>query len=115
MKGLDPQLQAWGVLLLAGLFEVGFTTFLTLVNQGQRWAWIGFAICITTSFALLHEATKVVPLGVGYAVWTGIGAAGTLAVSVLWFKAPITLTQIGFVLLLIVAIAGLKLTAAPQG
>jgi quaternary ammonium compound-resistance protein SugE len=113
LKALDPQWTAWGVLLLAGLLEVGFTTFLTLVNRGHAWAWVGFGICITASFSLLHEATKVIPLGIGYAVWTGIGAAGTLLVSVLFFKASITTAQIAFVVLLIAAIAGIKLSGAP--
>jgi quaternary ammonium compound-resistance protein SugE len=106
----DPN-TAWAALVLAGLFEVGFTTAMTLSQQGKRWGDLLFLVCITASFALLHYSTKTIPLGIGYAVWTGIGAAGTLAVSTLVFKAPIGTAQIALVLVLIAVVAGLKLTS----
>lgn len=112
MKLFDPQTQAWIVLLLAGLFEVGFTTFMTLQAKGHKWAFAGFLVCVMTSFTLLEQATRTIPIGIGYAVWTGIGAVGTLLVSTLVFRAAITPAQIGFVGLLIFAMIGLKLTGA---
>jgi quaternary ammonium compound-resistance protein SugE len=96
--------------LLAGAFEVGFTTALTLINRGWRWAELIFIVCIIASFGALQQATKVIPIGMGYAVWTGIGAAGTLLVSALVFKVHITPIQYAFIALLIVSILGLKLT-----
>lgn len=103
---------AWGALLLAGLFEVGFTTAMALENQGKRWATVMFYFCIITSFGLLQYAAKTIPLGIAYAVWTGIGAAGTLAVSTLVFRQPLGMIQIGLVALLILIVVGLKLTSS---
>jgi multidrug transporter EmrE-like cation transporter len=104
----------WVYLLIAAVFEVGFTTALTFTGKGKgKWlAELAFLVCIVLSFSFLQQATKTIPIGIAYAVWTGIGAAGTLAVSTLVFKQPITGLQILFVLLLIGAVAGLKLTAA---
>jgi len=102
---------AWGALLLAGLFEVGFTTAMALENEGKRWATVMFYVCIITSFGFLQIAAKTIPLGIAYAVWTGIGAAGTLAVSTLVFRQPVSATQIGLVVALIGVVAGLKLTS----
>lgn len=102
---------AWIYLLVAGLFEVGFTTAMTFAQRGEKWGWPLFAVCITMSFWLLDLATRTIPIGIAYAVWTGIGAAGTLFVSAALLKAPITPAQIGFVALLIASVIGLKLTA----
>ena len=102
---------AWAALLLAGVFEVGFTTAMGLENQGKRWATPMFYVCIVASFGLLQFAAKTIPLGIAYAVWTGIGAAGTLAVSTLVFRQPLSPTQIALVLVLIGVVAGLKVTS----
>lgn len=102
---------AWGALLLAGLFEVGFTTAMALENRGEKWATAMFYACIIASFLFLQFASKTIPLGIAYAVWTGIGAAGTLAVSTLVFRQPISMAQIGLVIVLIGVVAGLKLTS----
>jgi quaternary ammonium compound-resistance protein SugE len=109
---VSPTNAAWGALLLAGLFEVGFTTAMALEAQGKRWATVLFYVCIIASFALLQQAAKAIPLGVAYAVWTGIGAAGTLAVSTLAFRQPISPAQIGLVVVLIGVVAALKLTSS---
>jgi quaternary ammonium compound-resistance protein SugE len=102
----------WAYLLVAGLFEVGFTTAMSYQGRAKWIAEIAFIICIVLSFTFLQMATKTIPVGIAYAVWTGIGAAGTLLISTLVFKQPITGWQIAFVILLIAAVAGLKLTAA---
>lgn len=102
----------WVYLLIAGLFEVGFTTAMTLSGKGKWLAQAAFVVCIILSFTFLQLAIRTIPIGIAYAVWTGIGAAGTLAISTLLFKQPITGLQVFFVLLLIAAVAGLKLTGA---
>jgi quaternary ammonium compound-resistance protein SugE len=112
MKTLDAQTAAWVYILIAGVFEVGFTTAMALVAKGQQWAWWLFAVCAVASFTALQEAIKVIPIGIGYAVWTGIGAAGTLLVSALVFKTPISGTQLALVALLIATVVGLKLTGS---
>ncbi len=100
----------WIYLLIAGVFEVGFTTAMNFTGKGRWLAEAAFLICIVLSFTFLQMATKTIPIGIAYAVWTGIGATGTLIISTLVFKQPITGMQIGFVVLLIAAVAGLKLT-----
>jgi quaternary ammonium compound-resistance protein SugE len=104
--------MAWLILILAGLFEVGFTTCLKLSENFSNLKWsIGFFICITLSFVLLNKATQTIPLGTGYAVWTGIGAAGTVITGILFFKEPSDFWRISFILLLIGSIIGLKLVS----
>lgn len=101
---------AWGLLILAGLLEVAFTTFLRL-SDGFRniWPTLGFFAATVGSFALLAQATRVIPLGVGYAVWVGIGAVGTIIVGRLFFGEALSGAQLALVLLLIGSIVGLRL------
>jgi quaternary ammonium compound-resistance protein SugE len=61
--------------------------------------------------ALLEYASRTIPLGTAYAVWGGIGALGTVIVGILWFGEPGTTIRVLLVLLIVAAIAGLKLTA----
>ncbi len=104
--------MAWIFLILAGLFEVGFTTCLKLSNNFSDWKWsTGFLICATISFSLLAEAVKVIPLGTGYAVWTGIGAFGTALVGIVFFKESADFWRIFFLVMLIGSIIGLKLVS----
>ncbi|MBU6371870.1 MAG: multidrug efflux SMR transporter [Alphaproteobacteria bacterium] len=101
------------MLVCAGFFEVGFTTAMKFASKGVWMAQVLFVACVIASFTLLSEATKTIPIGIGYAVWTGIGAAGTLAVATLYFKEPISPLQIGCVLMIIAAVAGLKFSSQP--
>ena len=92
--------MAWIILIVAGLFEVGFTTCLKLSENFTNLKWAaGFFICIALSFFLLNKATQVIPLGTGYAVWTGIGAAGTVAVGMIFFKEPTDFWRLFFIFL----------------
>ncbi len=101
--------MAWTLLILAGLFEVGFTTCLGLSNNFKNTPWtIGFGVCITLSFWLLQLATKTIPLGTGYAVWTGIGAVGTVIVGIVLFKEPAAFWRLFFIATLVGSIIGLK-------
>ena len=104
--------MAWLILILAGLFEVGFTTCLKLSNNFSNITWsIGFFVCITLSFILLNKATQVIPLGTGYAVWTGIGAVGTVIIGMIYFKEPSDFWRLLFIFLLVGSIIGLKLVS----
>ena len=101
---------AWTLLVVGGLFEVGFTTCLRYVEGFRNIPWtIGFAVCATLSVVLLQMATKVVPMGTAYAVWAGIGALGTVAVGIWGFGEPATAVRLGLLLVLVGAIVGLKL------
>lgn len=102
----------WFILVLAGLFEVGFTTCLgkTKETTGQTstlW-FAGFLLSLAVSMFLLYKATQTLPLGTAYAVWTGIGAVGTVLVGILFFKEPADLWRIVFICTLIGSIIGLK-------
>jgi quaternary ammonium compound-resistance protein SugE len=104
--------MAWFLLFLAGLFEVGFTTCLSKAKEASGTAYamwlIGFFISMTLSMYLLYRATLTLPMGTAYAVWTGIGAAGTAIIGILFFKEPAQLWRLFFLTTLIASIAGLK-------
>jgi quaternary ammonium compound-resistance protein SugE len=98
--------------MIAGCFEVGFTTCLKLSNNFTNWKWsIAFFICISLSFHFLNESIKTIPLGTAYAVWTGIGAVGTVFIGIFIFKEPSDFWRIFFIMLLIGSIIGLKLVS----
>jgi len=99
----------WLFLIIAGLFEVGFTTCLALSKNFSDWRWtVGFAISITLSFLFLNKAIQTIPLGTAYAVWTGIGAVGTASAGILFFKEPADFWRLFFIATLIFSIVGLK-------
>jgi quaternary ammonium compound-resistance protein SugE len=103
----------WAILILAGLFEVAFTTCLKLSENFSNWKWsAGFFISIFMSFFLLNKATQTIPLGTGYAVWTGIGAVGTVIIGILFFREPSDFWRVFFIALLIGSILGLKLVSS---
>ncbi len=110
--------MAWIYLFIAGLFEIGFTTCLKLSNGFTKpIPSIGFVAFAAVSFGLLTVAMKSIPLGTAYAVWTGIGAAGTAAIGFAFFKDPISFWRVFFIAILITSIIGLKLVsigAQPQ-
>lgn len=104
--------MSWVYLIVAGVFEVGFTTCMKLSDDFSKlWPTLGFFACASTSFVLLSKATQAIPLGTAYAVWTGIGAFGTALIGIAFFKDPVGLGRIGFLMLLIGSIIGLKLVS----
>jgi len=105
----------WILLIIAGLFEVGFAFCLgkaKLVSGVAHYSWLfGFLVCLTISMYLLYKATLVIPIGTGYAVWTGIGAAGTVIEGLFFFKEPVTFWRLFFLFTLIASIVGLKVVS----
>lgn len=104
--------MAWGILIAAGGLEVFWATFLKL-SEGftkPRYTVLTFA-GMAASFLLLARATRTLPLGTAYAVWTGIGALGVLIVGVLLFRESLTPARLLFAALLLIGIIGLKATA----
>ncbi len=104
--------MAWVYLFIAGIFEVvwaiglkytqGFTRLLpTIITV------IGMVI----SFYFLSLATKTLPIGTGYAVWTGIGAVGSVVLGIILFNEPYNLFRVLFLIFIIIGILGLKFTA----
>ena len=81
--------MAWALLILGGLFEVGFTTCLRFVDGFRNIPWtLGFLASVTLSMGLLELASRSIPMGTAYAVWGGIGAIGTVLVGMGWFAEP---------------------------
>lgn len=102
----------WIFLIIAGLLEIGFTTCLKLSNNFANLKWtVGFIVCIVLSFYLINKATQTLPLGTAYAVWTGIGAAGTVIVGIIFFNEPVSFGRIFFITTLIASVVGLKVFA----
>lgn len=105
--------MAWTILVIGGLFEVGFTTCLRFVDGFKNMPWtLGFLVSVTISMALLELAARTIPMGTAYAVWGGIGALGTVLVGIWWFGEPAGSIRILLMLALIACIIGLRLTAA---
>ncbi|MDX1277684.1 multidrug efflux SMR transporter [Oceanihabitans sediminis] len=105
----------WIILIIAGLFEVAFATCLgkakeTSGSESTYW-YIGFLVSLAISMILLVKATKELPIGTAYAVWTGIGAIGTVVLGILVFKEPATFWRLFFISTLIASIVGLKLVS----
>ena len=104
--------MAWLLLILGGLFEVGFTTALRFVDNFRNLPWtLAFLASVTASMGLLQIAARTIPMGTAYAVWGGIGAVGTVIVGMAFFDEPATLIRLLLILAIVAAIAGLKLFA----
>ncbi|CAA9524791.1 MAG: small multidrug resistance family (SMR) protein [uncultured Sphingomonas sp.] len=104
--------MAWLLLILGGLFEVGFTTSLRFAEGFRNLPWTAaFLVSVTLSMVLLEYAARTIPMGTAYAVWTGIGAVGTVIVGMVFFNEPVTTIRTLLILAIVAAIAGLKLTA----
>lgn len=102
----------WIILIAAGLCEVGFTYCLGRAKSVEGFAWWGgiggFLLFTIISMSLLAKATQALPIGTAYAVWTGIGAVGTVIVGILFFHEPATFWRLFFIFTLIASIIGLK-------
>src|SRR5687767_13559025 len=102
----------WILLIIAGLFEVAFATCLAKAKETSGttstfWM-VGFFLTLSVSMFLLYKATQSLPIGTAYAVWTGIGAVGTVLVGIIFFKEPSDFWRLFFLATLIGSIIGLK-------
>jgi quaternary ammonium compound-resistance protein SugE len=104
--------MVWIILIIAGFFEVGFTTCLNKAKEtagSESSFWFGgFFLALSMSMFLLYKATQTLPMGTAYAVWTGIGAVGTVLIGIIFFKEPADFWRLFFIFLLIGSIVGLK-------
>ena len=104
--------MAWIELLIAGGLEVFWSTFMKLSDGFTKPLYTVLTIAgMIVSFLFLSQATKVLPLGTAYAVWTVIGAACAVVVGIFFFKEPVTAARMLFVVLLLTGIIGLKATS----
>lgn len=102
----------WILLIIGGFCEVGFAFCLGKAKDtsgSEMYSWYaGFLIMLFLSMGLLIKATQTLPIGTAYAVWTGIGAVGTVLVGILVFREPATFLRMLFLATLIGSIIGLK-------
>lgn len=102
----------WILLIIAGLFEVGFASCLGKAKETTGITstyWMGgFFVCLGVSMFLLYKATQTLPIGTAYAVWTGVGAVGTVLVGIFIFKEPSHFWRLFFLTTLIASLIGLK-------
>jgi quaternary ammonium compound-resistance protein SugE len=105
--------MAWIAVIAAGLLEVGFASMLKLSNNFTKlWPTIGFLVFASGSFSLLAWSLKVLPIGTAYAVWTGIGAAGTAILGMVLFKDPVSLGRITAIAFIIAGVILLNYTSS---
>ena len=104
--------MAWIYLLLAGLFEIVWAIGLKYTDGFSRlWPSAGTLAAMAVSIVLLAMAVKTLPIGTAYAIWTGIGAVGAVALGIVLFGDPATWPRLLCVVLILIGIVGLKLTA----
>lgn len=104
--------MAWVLLLVAGLLEVGWAIGLKYTDGFTRlWPTVGTVTAMVLSVALLGLAMRTLPVGTAYAVWTGIGAVGTVILGIVLFGEPATAARLACVGLIVSGIVGLKITA----
>lgn len=102
----------WLYLLLAGVAEVGMTTALRYFEWPLKaLPVLAFLVCANISFGLLVVASWTIPLGTAYAIWTGIGVAGTVLVGIWLYGEPTTTLRLVFLTTLVGSILGLKLVS----
>lgn len=100
-------MKHWGIVILAALLEVGWVIGLTHANNW--WQWALTIIAVVTTFKLLLDAGNHLPVGTLYAVFVGLGTAGTVLCDIVLFDAPIEFMKIFLILLLLVGVIGIKL------
>ncbi|WP_105619423.1 quaternary ammonium compound efflux SMR transporter SugE [Vallitalea okinawensis] len=104
--------MSWFYLIIAGVFEVVWAAGLKYSNGFTRlYPSIITVIGMIISFYFLSIATKTLPIGTAYAIWTGIGALGSIIVGIILFKEPFSLLRVLFLMLILIGILGLKLTS----
>ena len=102
--------MAWTLLVIAGLFEVGWAIGLKYTEGFTRlWPSLWTVAAMIVSIVLLGLALKSIPVGTGYAVWTGIGAVGTAILGIVLLGDPATALRIGCIALIVCGIVGLKI------
>jgi quaternary ammonium compound-resistance protein SugE len=106
--------MAWTLLVIAGLLETGWAVGLKYTEGFTRpLPTVLTALAIVASMGLLGLDARDLPIGTAYAVWVGIGSIGAVVLGVVLFGEPLGPARVGFLLLLVVAIVGLRLTSTP--
>ncbi|MBL8950890.1 MAG: multidrug efflux SMR transporter [Myxococcaceae bacterium] len=104
--------MSWVLLVVAGVLEMGWAVGLKY-TQGftKPLPSVLTVVMLVTSVGLLATAARTLPIGTAYAVWVGIGATGAAVLGIVLFDEPVTAPRVFFLVLMLVAIVGLKATA----
>ena len=109
---MPDAISAWLMLALAGVFEIVWAYGLKRADGFTRfWPSLGTLVAIGLSFALMAVALRSIPFGTAYAVWCGIGVAGTAMVGIIALGEPTTSLRLVCLVLIVTGIAGLKVTS----
>jgi quaternary ammonium compound-resistance protein SugE len=101
--------MAWVYLLIAGIFEISWAIGMKYTHGFTRfWPVVFTLVSMFLSVYLLSLATKTIPIGTAYAVWTGIGIVGTSVLGIFLFNEPVEVLRLVFIVMILVAIVGLK-------
>ncbi|MBA2602605.1 MAG: multidrug efflux SMR transporter [Acidobacteria bacterium] len=104
--------MAWTILLVAALFETAWAIGLKYtVGFTRVWPSVWTLIALLASVLLLSLAARTLPIGTAYAVWTGVGAAGTALLGILLFQEPATAARLVCIGLILAGVAGLKIVS----
>lgn len=104
--------MSWIILIIAGLFEIGWAIGLKYTHGFTRlWPTVGTVTAMVISIGLLGLAMRDLPVGTAYAVWTGVGAVGTVILGIVLFGDPSNAGRLICVGLIVAGILGLKLTS----
>lgn len=104
--------MSWTLLVLAGLFEIGWAIGLKYTEGFTRPLPTALTVgAMVISIALLGLAVRHLPMGTAYAVWTGIGTVGTVILGIMLFAEPVTAVRLGCIALIVTGIMGLKFAA----
>ena len=108
------KIMAWVYLIIAGLLEIGWAIGLKYTDGFTRlWPSVATIIGMLFSFGLLSIALKTIPVGTGYAVWTGIGAAGTAIIGMLFLGESKDIGRLLCLGLIVAGVIGLKMFTKP--
>jgi len=102
--------MGWSYLLIAGCFEIAWAVGMKYTHGFSRfWPTVLVIVTILLSVYFLTLAIKTIPVGTAYAVWTGIGIAGTTILGMILFQEPVQLMRLIFIFLILISVVGLKI------
>ena len=102
--------MSWIILVIAGLFEIGWAIGLKYTEGFTRlWPSVGTIVAAGISLWLLTQALRTIPVGTAYAIWTGIGAVGVATLGVVLFSESASPARLGCIALIVAGVVGLKL------
>lgn len=105
-------MTAWVYLIVAGVLEVGFASMLKLTDNFTKLIpTLIFLVFAVSSFYSLTKAVETIPMGTAYAIWTGIGAFGTILIGIFFYSEPASVLRLFFLFTLVASIVGLKLVS----